>query len=35
MGKLNKAGIGLNRKVIADLAMNHPAAFEALVNKVK
>ncbi|MBL0744318.1 50S ribosomal protein L20 [Chryseolinea lacunae] len=35
MGKLNKAGISLNRKVIADLAMNHPAAFEALVNKVK
>jgi large subunit ribosomal protein L20 len=35
MGKLHKAGIGLNRKVIADLAMNHPAAFEALVNKVK
>ncbi len=27
--------IDLNRKVLADLAMNHPAAFEALVNKVK
>jgi large subunit ribosomal protein L20 len=35
MGKLNKASIGLNRKVLADLAMNHPTAFETLVNKVK
>lgn len=35
MGKLNKANIGLNRKVLADLAMNHPTAFESLVNKVK
>jgi len=35
MGKLTKANIGLNRKVLADLAMNHPAAFETLVNKVK
>lgn len=35
MGKLHKANIGLNRKVLADLAMNHPAAFESLVNKVK
>jgi len=35
MGKLKKAGIDLNRKVLADLAMNHPAAFEAVVNKVK
>ena len=35
MGKLNKAGIELNRKVLADLAMNHPKAFEAVVNKVK
>jgi large subunit ribosomal protein L20 len=33
--KLNKAGIVLNRKVLADLAMNHPAAFEAIVKKVK
>ena len=35
MGKLNKANIDLNRKVLADLAMNHPSAFETLVNKVK
>ncbi|MFM7195690.1 MAG: 50S ribosomal protein L20 [Bacteroidota bacterium] len=35
MGKLSKAGIDLNRKVLADLAMNHPQAFEAVVNKVK
>jgi large subunit ribosomal protein L20 len=35
MGKLNKAGIVLNRKVLADLAMNHPKAFEEIVNKVK
>ncbi|HTE29640.1 MAG TPA: 50S ribosomal protein L20 [Chryseolinea sp.] len=35
MGKLHKANIGLNRKVLADLAMNHPTAFETLVNKVK
>lgn len=35
MGKLHSANIDLNRKVLADLAMNHPAAFEALVKKVK
>ena len=35
MGKINKKGIVLNRKVLADLAMNHPAAFEAVVNAVK
>ena len=35
MGKLSQANIELNRKVLADLAMNHPAAFESLVNKVK
>ena len=35
MGKLHKAGIELDRKVLADLAMNHPNAFEAVVNKVK
>ncbi|MEO5980561.1 MAG: 50S ribosomal protein L20 [Chryseolinea sp.] len=35
MGKLHKANVGLNRKVLADLAMNHPTAFETLVNKVK
>jgi large subunit ribosomal protein L20 len=35
IGKLKKSGIDLNRKVLADLAMNHPAAFEAVVSKVK
>lgn len=35
MGKLKKGGIDLNRKVLADLALNHPAAFEAVVKKVK
>lgn len=35
MGKLKKGGVDLNRKVLADLAMNHPEAFEAVVKKVK
>ncbi|MBS1542500.1 MAG: 50S ribosomal protein L20 [Bacteroidetes bacterium] len=35
MGKLKTAGIDLNRKVLADLAMNHPEAFAEVVNKVK
>lgn len=35
MGKVKGAGIELNRKVLADLAMNHPEAFTAIVNKVK
>ena len=35
MGKVKASGIELNRKVLADLAMNHPDAFEAIVNKVK
>ena len=35
MGKVHKAGIELNRKVLADLAMNHPEAFKAVVDKVK
>jgi large subunit ribosomal protein L20 len=35
MGKLKKSNIGLNRKVLADLAMNHPSTFEAIVKKVK
>jgi ribosomal protein L20 len=30
-----KKGIELNRKVLADLAMNHPAAFKAVVDQVK
>jgi large subunit ribosomal protein L20 len=35
MGKLNKSGIEINRKVLADLAMNDPKAFEAIVKQVK
>lgn len=35
MGAFNKSGIELNRKVLADLAMNHPDAFRAVVEKVK
>ena len=35
MGKLTKAGIEINRKVLADLAMNNPQAFTAIVEKVK
>ena len=35
MGKLKGANIELNRKVLADLAMNHPDAFKAIVKKVK
>lgn len=34
MGKLKDAKIDLNRKVLADLAMNHPEAFKAIVDKV-
>lgn len=34
MGDIHKAGIEINRKVLADLAMNHPEAFEAIVKKV-
>ena len=35
MGNLHKAGIEINRKVLADLALNNPQAFKAIVNKVK
>jgi large subunit ribosomal protein L20 len=35
IGKLDKKGITLNRKTLADLAMNHPEAFKAIVEKVK
>ena len=35
MGEVHKANIGLNRKVLADLAMNHPEAFTAVVKMVK
>ncbi len=35
MHGLSKADIGLNRKVLADLAMNHPESFKTLVTQVK
>ena len=35
MGKLKANNIDLNRKVLADLAMNNPDAFKAVVEKVK
>ena len=35
LGALHKAGIEINRKVLADLAMNHPEAFKAIVAKAK
>ncbi|MBO6213896.1 large subunit ribosomal protein L20 [Algoriella xinjiangensis] len=35
MGAVKKAGVELNRKVLADLAMNQPEAFKAIVEKVK
>lgn len=35
MGALHKAGIEINRKVLADLAVNNPEAFKAIIDKVK
>jgi large subunit ribosomal protein L20 len=35
MGKLRKSQVGLNRKALADLAMNHPDDFKALVQSVQ
>ncbi len=35
MGKVNKKGIALNRKVMADLAMNHPETFVKIIESVK
>ena len=35
IGKVKANNIELNRKVLADLAMNNPAAFKAIVEKVK
>ncbi|RLD62807.1 MAG: 50S ribosomal protein L20 [Bacteroidetes bacterium] len=35
MGKMKANNIDLNRKVLADLAMNHPEAFSAIIKKVK
>ena len=35
MGKIHAHNIQLNRKVLADLAMNHPEAFKAIAEKIK
>ena len=35
MGAIHKAGIEINRKTLANLAMNNPEAFKAIVDKVK
>ena len=35
MGRIHANNIELNRKVLADLAMNHPDAFKAVVDKIK
>ena len=35
IGKVNAQNIKINRKVLADLAMNHPEAFKSIVEKVK
>jgi large subunit ribosomal protein L20 len=35
MGKIHQNNVDLNRKVLADLAMNHPDAFKAVVDSLK
>lgn len=35
MGKMKTNGVEINRKVLADLAMNHPDAFKAVVKSLK
>jgi large subunit ribosomal protein L20 len=35
MNLVHKKGLGLNRKVLADMAMNHPETFEEIVKSVK
>lgn len=35
MGKVKANNISLNRKVLADLAMNNPETFKAIVDKIK
>ncbi len=35
IGKLHEKGVELNRKALADLAMNHPEAFKAVVEAVR
>jgi len=34
MHQLSQSGVELNRKVLADMAMNNPKGFEELVNKI-
>jgi large subunit ribosomal protein L20 len=34
MGLLKKANVEVDRKILADLAVNHPAAFESILKKV-
>lgn len=35
IGQVNAKGVALNRKALADLALNNPDAFKAVVEKVK
>lgn len=35
IGHVNKKGIAINRKTLADLAMNEPEAFKKIVDSVK
>jgi len=35
MGLYNQSGMTLDRKTLADLAMNHPAAFKAVFDSIK
>lgn len=35
MGSLSRKGVALNRKALADLAMNNPEAFKAIVDLAK
>ncbi len=35
MGKLSEKNIDINRKVLADLAMNNPETFKAIVDSLK
>lgn len=35
MGRIHKSNVDINRKVLADLAMNNPEAFEAILKSVK
>ena len=35
MGKIHEKEINLNRKVLADLAMNHPDTFKGIVEKIR